>query len=100
MALSNEGGGMLVLGMKDQYPHQVVGSDFALNKIGEIVDKIYVDLQIRVDVQELYEIGKRVVVFDVPKRPTGKPLKFEGVALMRVGESLRKGICQMKKCLK
>lgn len=89
VALSNEGGGMLALGMKDQYPHEVIGSDFALNKIGEIVDKIYVDLQIRVDVQELYEAGKRVVVFNVPKRPIGKPLKFEGVALMRVGESLR-----------
>lgn len=89
VALSNESGGMLVLGMSDKHPHQVVGTDFAENKVGEKIDNIYSELQIRVDAQELYENGKRVLVITVPKRPIGKPLKFEGVALMRVGDSLR-----------
>ncbi|RZJ88780.1 MAG: AAA family ATPase [Chryseobacterium sp.] len=89
VALSNEGGGMLVLGMSDKHPHQVVGTDFAKNKVGEKVDNIYSELQIRVETQELHENGKRVLVIKVPKRPIGKPLKFEGVALMRIGDSLR-----------
>ena len=29
VALANEGGGLLVLGMHDSYPHKVVGTDFA-----------------------------------------------------------------------
>lgn len=89
VALSNEGGGMLVLGMADSHPHQVVGTDFALNKIGGIIDAIYAELHIRVQVEELFEGNKRVLVFTVPKRPVGKRLMFEGVALMRVGDSLR-----------
>lgn len=89
VALSNEGGGMLVLGMSDNHPHQVVGTDFAENKIGEKIDAIYSNLQIRVEVEELHEGSNRVLVIKVPKRPIGKPLKFEGVALMRVGDSLR-----------
>ena len=32
---------------------------------------------------------KRVIIFNVPSRPIGKMLKFEGVPLMRTGESLR-----------
>ena len=32
---------------------------------------------------------KRVIIFEVPSRPIGKMLKFEGVPLMRTGESLR-----------
>ncbi|RZJ90847.1 MAG: AAA family ATPase [Chryseobacterium sp.] len=89
VALSNEGGGMLVLGMSDKHPHQVVGTDFAQHKVGEMMDSIYSEQQIRIDAKELHEGGKRVLVITVPKRPIGKPLKFEGVALMRVGDSLR-----------
>ena len=63
VALSNEGGGMLVLGMSDKHPHKVVGTDFAENKVGEMIDSIYSELQIRVESQELYENGKRVLVF-------------------------------------
>lgn len=39
--------------------------------------------------EELYEDEKRVLVIKVPSRPIGRLLKYEGVALMRVGESLR-----------
>ncbi|GGG96447.1 ATP-dependent DNA helicase RecG [Parapedobacter pyrenivorans] len=88
-ALSNEGGGMLVLGMADQLPHLVVGTDFAVGKIGETADDIYSRLQMRVVIEELFEGDKRIVVFHVPSRPVGKLMKFEGVPLMRVGDSLR-----------
>ena len=90
VALANEKGGTLVLGMADNLPHEVVGSDFAKDKVGQLEDEIYNRLYIRVHCEELYdENGKRVLVIHIPCRPIGKALRFEGVPLMRVGESLR-----------
>ena len=90
VALANERGGRLVLGVADAYPHEVVGSDFAENETGNLEDEIYERLHIRVRTEELYnEKGRRVLVITVPSRPIGKALRFEGVPLMRVGESLR-----------
>ncbi len=89
VAFANEGGGIFVMGMADEFPHQVVGSNFAEGKVGELEDETYVRLGIRVRLEELYEDGKRVLVTKIPSRPVGKMLKFEGVPLMRVGESLR-----------
>lgn len=90
VALANERGGRLVLGMADAHPHKVVGSDFAVNETGNLEDEIYERLHIRVRTEELYdEKQRRVLVINVPSRPVGKALRFEGVPLMRVGESLR-----------
>jgi len=89
VALANEGGGRLVLGMADKLPHEVVGTNFAEGEIGDLEDEIYKRLLIRVKTEELYEAKKRVLVINIPPRPIGKLLKFEGVALMRTGESLR-----------
>lgn len=90
VALANERGGRLVLGMEDKYPHEVSGTDFGLNRIGQIEDEVYKKLGIRIKIHEHYDSqGLRVVVFDVPSRPIAKVLKFEGIPLMRVGESLR-----------
>lgn len=90
VALANEKGGMLILGMADKMPHGVVGSDFAQGEIGQLEDEIYKRLYIRVHCEELFdEDRKRVLIIHVPSRPIGKALRFEGVPLMRVGESLR-----------
>ena len=89
VALANEKGGRLVLGMSDKYPHKVVGSDFAVGKVLELEDEIYKRLHIRVHNEELYEGNNRVLVINVPSRPAGKALRFEGVPLMRTSESLR-----------
>ncbi|HBK82643.1 MAG TPA: AAA family ATPase [Flavobacterium sp.] len=89
VAFANEGGGMLVLGMSDNEQHDVVGSDFAQGKIGALEDETYSRLGIRVRMEELYENGLRVLLAHIPPRPIGKMMKFEGVPLMRVGESLR-----------
>lgn len=90
VAFANEKGGRLVLGMADKLPHEVVGTDFAKDKVGELEDEIYRRLYIRVHCKELYDDkGKRVLVINIPSRPIGKALRFEGVPLMRVGESLR-----------
>ncbi|MDE5800566.1 MAG: putative DNA binding domain-containing protein [Paramuribaculum sp.] len=90
VALANEKGGRLVLGMSDQYPHTAVGSDFAEGKVGQLEDEIYERLHIRVHCCELFDNNNnRVLVIQIPSRPVGKALRFEGVPLMRVGESLR-----------
>lgn len=90
VALANEGGGLLVLGMQDAYPHEVVGTDFAKGEIGNLEDEVYKRIEIRVHCYELYdEHNRRVMVTKIPFRPIGKLLKFEGVPLMRTGESLR-----------
>ncbi|WP_051590628.1 ATP-binding protein [Flavobacterium daejeonense] len=88
-ALCNEGGGYLVIGMTDNFPHEVVGTKQNLDSIGELESKIYTDTGIRPFVYELYESDKRVLVIEVPSRPAGKVFKFEDVALMRVGEELK-----------
>jgi ATP-dependent DNA helicase RecG len=88
-AFCNEGGGMLVLGVDDKYPHTVVGSNFAEGNEGGLADKIYTDINIRVITETLFESDKRVLIIHVPTRPVGKLMKFESVPLMRIGESLR-----------
>lgn len=94
-ALANEKGGRLVFGMKDHRPHEVVGSTFEQGNLGALEDAIYERMQIRVPITEEFEPSKdapdrkRVIIFNVPSRPIGKMLKFEGVPLMRTGESLR-----------
>lgn len=94
-ALANEKGGKLVFGMKDDHPHEVVGTSFEEGNLGALEDAIYKKLQIRVPITEEFEPSKdapdrkRVIIFNVPSRPIGKMLKYEGVPLMRTGESLR-----------
>lgn len=92
-ALCNENGGALVLGMDDKHPHKVVGTSQAMNGLGALEASIYRDTGIRPTVYELFsnptaQVG-RVVVIEVPPRPSGKVYKFEDVALMRVGEELK-----------
>jgi ATP-dependent DNA helicase RecG len=87
-ALCNEEGGYLVIGMTDNYPHEVVGTNQNLGTIGELEANIYRDTEIRPNIYELFENEKRVLVIEVPSRPAGKVFKFEDVPLMRVGEEL------------
>jgi len=90
VALANEGGGYLVFGVTDKRPRQVVGSQAfstpeALSKIKtQIINKLH----FRVDVTELQHPDGRVLVFEVPTRPTGQALAYEGAYLMRSGEEL------------
>lgn len=90
VALCNEKGGRLVIGMHDDFPHQVMGTQQAENAMGQLESDIYRDLGIRPDIYELFdENNKRVLVIEVPSRPAGKVYKYEDVALMRVGEELK-----------
>lgn len=92
-ALANEKGGRLVFCMKDKRPHDVVGTSFEVGNLGALEDAIYERMKIRVRIEEVFEPSpsavdkKRGIIFNVPSRPVGKMLKFEGVPLMRTGES-------------
>lgn len=90
VALCNEKGGRLVIGMHDDFPHEVMGTQQAINAIGQLESDIYRDLGIRPDIYELYDDEqKRVLIIEVPSRPPGKVYKYEDVPLMRVGEELK-----------
>ena len=91
-ALCNEGGGALVLGMHDKYPHKVLGTSQNINALGVLESNIYRDCGIRPKIFELFEDPQnktgRVVVIQVEGRPIGRLFSFEDVYLMRVGEDL------------
>jgi ATP-dependent DNA helicase RecG len=89
VALANAGGGHLVMGMEDKYPHKVVGTHQSENALGQLENDIYKVLQIPVVAYELFdENNLRVVVISIPRHPIGKALKYEDVALWRSGEEL------------
>lgn len=90
VALANEGGGTIILGIKEKKttPHEVCGSMAWHGQEGKLEEDIYRDKQIRVKTEILYSNDKRVLIIHVPSRPVGKTLKFEDVPLMRVGEDL------------
>jgi ATP-dependent DNA helicase RecG len=89
-AIANELGGHLILGVTNKLPRQVVGtqafpSEASINNIkSRILDK----LKFRVEVSELLHPNGRVLVFEIPSRPIALPIAFDGLYLMRVGESL------------
>lgn len=87
VALYNEGGGKLILGVNDAKPRTVVGSNAFLN-LNDTKSKIYEKLHIRVDAEEVTHPDGRVVVFHIPPRPPATALHYEGSYLMRVGEDL------------
>lgn len=90
VAIANEGGGYLVLGMKDEYPHTVIGTKAWEGREGELEQKIYHDLSVRVRVEVQKEESNRVLIITIPSRPIGKPLYFEDIPLMRVGDELKR----------
>lgn len=47
IALCNEGGGRLVIGMHDNYPHRVTGTRQSQDAIGQLESDIYRDTTIR-----------------------------------------------------
>lgn len=87
VALANEGGGHLVLGVTDKVPRIVVGSQ-AFNNPVEMAAKLFHAVGFRVDIEEVLHPNGRVLVFTIPSRPRGTAYQFEGSYLMRAGEEL------------
>lgn len=90
VALSNEGGGHLVLGVTNDHPKKVVGTRAfgSEKKLNDLKLRISSQLRIRVDIDVVRHSNGRVLVFAIPRRPTGQPLHLDGSYLMRAGESV------------
>jgi ATP-dependent DNA helicase RecG len=87
-ALANEGGGKLILGVTDKRPRQIVGTN-AFRSVQKLKSDVGQRLHlIRVDVIELNLPEGRVLILDVPSRPLGLPVGYNGQYLMRRGEEL------------
>ena len=87
VALANEGGGRMILGVTDKLPRKVVGTqifpDLEKTKAG-LIER----LRLRMDVEEIQHPNGRVLVFQVPSRPIGMPMQYKGAYWMRGGEAL------------
>lgn len=84
-ALANEGGGKLLLGISDQLPRRIVGSSAYPNLI-HIEEKIYDKLSVRVQAEAINHPSGRVVIFHIPSRVSGFPVRLDGQYWMRSGE--------------
>jgi len=87
VALANEGGGHLLLGIADKLPRPVVGTK-AFNDSVAMTDKLFKAVGFRVDIEDVEHPDGRVLVFHVPARPRGTAYHLDGKYLMRSGESL------------
>lgn len=87
VALANEGGGHLLLGVANTPPRPVV-STAAFNNTTAMAEKLFGAVGFRVEIEEVMHPDGRVLVFHVPSRPRGTAYHLEGAYLMRSGESL------------
>jgi predicted HTH transcriptional regulator len=87
VALANEGGGHLLLGVADKPPRVVVGTTAVNDPVG-MAAKLFQTLGFRVDIEEVFHPDGRVVVFQIPARPRGTAYHLGGAYLMRSGEEL------------
>lgn len=96
VAIANDGGGSLVLGITDDFPRKVVGTN-AYPDIHGIETKVFSCLNFRVNVSEVDHPDGRVVTFSIPPRPQGVPYHINGKYMMRAGSSL---VCMSQDALK
>lgn len=87
VALANEGGGTILLGITDRRPRQVVGTQ-AFAESGRTEAGLFERLRRRIPVEEYRHEGKRVLIVHVPSRNPGEAWQFEGRFLMRAGDAL------------
>jgi len=85
-ALANEGGGKLLLGVAEQHPHTVVGTN-AFPSPSKFEAKLDAKLGRHVPVQEYFHRAKRVLILHVPARELCSPWNFEGKFLKLDGNS-------------
>lgn len=87
VALANEGGGHIILGVTDVRPRRVVGS-YAFTNLERTKRGLTDRLRLRIEINEVLHPDGRVLVFHVPSRPVGMPAQFEGTYWMRRNDSL------------
>jgi ATP-dependent DNA helicase RecG len=86
-ALANEGGGRMILGVTDKRPRRVVGTT-VFDQPERTRKGLCERLPLGIDFDEIDHPDGRVLVFRVPSRPVGVPIKYDGVYWMRKEDSL------------
>lgn len=87
VALANEGGGKIILGVTDRRPRLIVGSS-AFAEPGRTEAGLYQKLSRRIPVEELLLPEGRVLVVHVPARLPGTAWQINGRYLERAGDEL------------
>lgn len=87
VAIANEGGGHLVLGVTDAKPRRVVGTRAFDNPVA-MAEKLFKAIGFRVEIETVSHTDGRVLVFRIPGRPLGKAYSIKGTYLMRVGQEV------------
>jgi ATP-dependent DNA helicase RecG len=86
-ALANEGGGRMILGVTNRRPRRIVGTK-AFQHPEDPCRTLMERLHLRIHFQEITHRDGRVLVFEVPSRPGGVAVKYNGVYWSREGDSL------------
>lgn len=87
VAIANEGGGRIVLGVTDARPRRVVGTA-AFPEPGQTESSIFQRVGHHVSIEEFHHDGHRVLIVSVPARFAGTAWNDRGAYWMRAGESL------------
>lgn len=87
VALANERGGTMILGVTDKRPRQVVSTS-AFPEPGETEASLHRTLGHRIPIEEYHHEGKRVLIVHVPSRLPGTAWQIDGKYLKRAGDAL------------
>lgn len=87
VALANEGGGKILLGVTDARPRRVIGS-LAFAEPGRTEAGLYDRLRHRISIEEATHEGHRLLVVHVPSRLPGTAWEHDGRYLRRAGDAL------------
>lgn len=87
VALANEGGGHLLLGISDKPPRTIVGTQAFSNPVA-MEEKLFQAIGFRVEIEAVAHPDGRVLIFHIPSRPRGTAYHLDGMYLMRSGEAL------------
>lgn len=87
VALANEGGGKIILGVTDRRPRQIVGT-MAFEAPGRTEAGLHGRLMHRIPVEELHTSDGRILIVHVPGRLPGTAWQIDGHFLKRAGDGL------------
>lgn len=87
VALGNEGGGKIILGVTDRRPRRIVGTT-AFTEPGRTEAGLYERLTHRIPVEEVQTSEGRVLIVHVPPRLPGTAWQINGRYLKRAGDDL------------